>query len=540
MPSRVSLILPPGWTLHPGGPHIGLPLLQRFLRERQISTQLLDLNIGVAHFYGAHVSESSVEESCREDDPSLMNDIYFGAEDILNSEAKKYSGTWLANEGFNFSTCDLASPESIRHHMSQKSPYTEYYIKEILPQIHSFLPTIIGFNIIVPSQMLSAFQLISLLREQGYRGLIILGGNHISRIASDMKLSWVFDLIDGVSTLQGEETLLSLSLGDQLEHVPNLTWRNPAGAYIENKRRVLEKGLFSRADFSGTPVGQYWGTPYLTVLGSRGCYYGKCTFCAIPFAYGDKKYIGRSPTSEIFQSLVEGIETYGIKNFKFVEEALDPRMLRQLSPMIIERGLEVVLEGYIRFDEVWAQPKLLEMCARAGLKKGLLGLELAPSEKRTVLNKSDRADPVQILQRFKDAGIKTHLFCLFGFPGTGIEEALETVEFVLKYRDLIDTLDIFPFYYARHTQVALVDIIKEPERSWATEYRYKPAHPSVLEPEKIDYLVKELSQVIWNECPRWFHPIYRMFSPWKNPESLCQQMPKAEMFHLFPMALTAS
>src|ERR1700722_27128 len=44
----------------------------------------------------------------------------------------------------------------------------------------------------------------------------------------------------------------------------------------------------------------------------------------------------------------------------------------------------------------------------------------------------------------------------------------------------------------------------------------------------------------WNECPQWFHPIYRMFSPWKNPESPCQRIYQTEMFNLFPMVVGSS
>ena len=49
--SGIALILPPGWTLHPGGPHIALPLLKGFLQHHDIETRLHDLNIGSTKYH---------------------------------------------------------------------------------------------------------------------------------------------------------------------------------------------------------------------------------------------------------------------------------------------------------------------------------------------------------------------------------------------------------------------------------------------------------------------------------------------------------
>jgi hypothetical protein len=223
-----------------------------------------------------------------------------------------------------------------------------------------------------------------------------------------------------------------------------------------------------------------------------------------------------SPAAAVVAAMNRAYRQSGITRFKFIDEALHPKMLRDMDGLRSEYAADFEFEGYVRFDPTWAGPSFLALCRRIGLRKAYLGLELAPSDNRDVLAKADKADPLAVLERMADVGIKTHVFCLFGFPGTGIPEAVATVEFALAHRKLIDTLDVFPFYYARHTKVEGVEAIDEPQRSWRTEHRYRPTGVGVLWPEEVAFLAETLNDVVWNEHPHWSHPIYRMVSPWRD------------------------
>lgn len=185
-----------------------------------------------------------------------------------------------------------------------------------------------------------------------------------------------------------------------------------------------------------------------------------------------------------------------------------------MADIILTDDLDFSFEAYLRLESAWVKPKILKDSAAAGLKKVYLGLELIPSDERDLLTKSDNADPLTLLKSLRDVGIKAHVFCMFGFPGTGIKEAFETVEFCLKHHDLIDTLDIFPFYYARHTKVEGVSIVDEDHTSWRVEHNYIPASASTLPIEDVTVLAEQLGQLVWSEYPKWFHPLYRMYSPW--------------------------
>lgn len=516
----VALIMPPGWTLHPGGPHIALPLLKGFLEQQHIPTKVYDLNIGSTRYHQIHIAEDDCVHACQQFTASAMNQVYFRAEDQLQALAKKHHGVWYAHEGYRRDACNIASAKDIRHFSKQQTPFTRYYLEVAIPAILAQQPMLIGISVTVPTQILQVFELIRLLRESGFVGCIVIGGNVVTRIYKDLAESWVFDLLDGVIQLQGERALLAiyecLKSKRDFSAVPNLLWRDQQGTLQFNQAALLSPVDFAPPDFSDMPLQDYWGTNYLTMVAGRGCYYGKCSFCAIPFGYGKKGFIGSATAYNVARWMKNNIEQFNISRFKFIDEALHPRMMRDLAYVLEKESIHCEFEAYLRFESTWLKPELLELAARAGLRKVYLGLELVPSDERDLLTKSDNADPLLLLQRLHALGIKSHVFCMFGFPGTGMKEAFDTIEFALKHAQLIDTLDIFPFYYARHTKVDGVRVIDTFDETWNVEHRYLPAAQDTLHPSKVNILAERLSNVVWREHPHWFHPVYRMFSPWHD------------------------
>lgn len=514
----IALIIPPGWTLHPGGAHIALPLLKGYLQTKDIQSSLFDLNVGSASFHDARITEETVTDACSTLSVHQMNDAYFSVEDRLGTIAKGYGGKWFAHEGYQHLACDLGDPKSVYEYSKMPSPFTAYFVNQVIPEIRKINPAIVGLSLYVPSQMLTAFEFVRLLRAAGYTGFIALGGNMISRIIGEMKLQWVFNLVDGLIIYQGEEALARIYRvlkGDgTLESVPNLTWRDADGFIRVNEVSLLKPNQFELPDFTGLPHNDYWGSKYFTMVGARGCFYGKCSFCAIPFGWGPKNYIGMSPGAAVVQAMNTAYRSFGVRRFKFIDEALHPKMLREMSAVRDAYAADFEFEGYVRFDPTWASSGFLKLCRDIGLRKAYLGLELAPGETRNVLNKADRADPLAVLKEMARWGIKAHVFCLFGYPGTGIDDAIRTLEFALQHSQYIDTLDIFPFYYAKHTKVDGVRAVDEPRRTWRTEHKYVPDADGVLRPEDVDLLSTKLSAIAWREHPQWLHPIYRMFSPW--------------------------
>lgn len=524
----VILFFPPGWPLTVGGPHLALALLKGFLEQRGCRADIVDLNIESAEDKRVDINAAAVQSACDNLSLNSLNIPYFAAEDRLSRIAEQFSGEWDLQSGFRFMSLDPTSSDSIRRHIGIKSPFTDFLHRRAVSLVLDGEYSLVGISIALTSQILPAFELCHLLRKAGFKGRIVLGGNIVTRLADKIRLDWVFDLVDGVICFQGEEALLALAeITADFSDVPNLIWRKD-GRIVTNPAHTLQRQNFSMPDFDGLPLEKYWGFQYLPIVASRGCYYGKCTFCAIPFSWGNGGFIGHSSPEDVVATMKRSYERYGISNFKFVDEALHPQLLRQIAQFLVGESIPVAFEGYARFDAAWGDPEFLALLQKAGLRKVYLGLELAGTNSRSLLNKRDLVgkNATRILNALNQAGILTHAFCLFGFPGTGVDDAMQTVEFVYRHKHLIDSLDVFPFYYAKHTKVEGVRAILHPNKDWTVEYDYEPLRNDVLSQKEVAALCKQVEDFLWSDSPSWLHPVYRMFSPWGiSSPNICKRKP---------------
>jgi radical SAM superfamily enzyme YgiQ (UPF0313 family) len=335
----------------------------------------------------------------------------------------------------------------------------------------------------------------------------------------------VFNIIDGLIIYQGEIPLLELCRAiehnQSLENVPQLIWRKEKGNIKFNKKIAkLDLESVPPPDYRGFPVGKYWGVNYLNLIASRGCYHGKCSFCAIPFGWGNNGYAGMRSVEKVFSDIEIQMERHGINRFKFVDESLNPNFMKSLSRKILAEGLKINWEGYARMESVWYDEKFVELIAKAGFRKGYFGLELATSNDRLCLNKNDSAYPKDLLSICSTYGIKVHFFTMYGFPGTAEVEAAKNLEFILNNKQRIDTVDIFPWDFVRHTSLPGVEPVIKPEKDWALKLEYKTTREGILKSEEVEELANRCEEIIWGEEPKLLHPTYRLISPWLQSSTI--------------------
>jgi len=516
----VALLMPPGWTLLTGGPHLALPLLAGALRRAGNLVHLADWNLEISARFGARITERSARAISPLELDS-MNAPYFQADRQLLDALAGSSASWEPRLGYQDSVWDCRSPESVRQALAEPGPLDPVMAGLAAGLLRDCRPDIVGINVSVEQQILPAFYAARMLRRAGFEGPVLLGGNIITRLADSIAQPWVFDFVDGLMVFQGEVALdvfCRASGGPDWSSVPNLIWRDEGGIR-RNATQTLEPSQFGAPDFQGLPLTDYWGVPFLPAVASRGCYYGKCSFCAIPYGWGNSGFLGNGRAEEVAAQLRYAATRHGVRRFKFVEESLHPGLLLRVADRLMAEGVDVEFEGFARLDDSWLAPGLLQRLSAAGLRKLYLGLELAPSQRRSVLNKADHADPVALLEAMAGNGILAHLFCMCGYPGTGWEEAAETAEFTLRHEALIDTVDVFPFGFATHTSVDGITAKPAPGLDWALERAYEPAAEGVLSMEEVSALTAEIELAFWRQYPHWLHPTYRLVSPWTGPMS---------------------
>lgn len=524
---KIILLFPPSWSLNVGGPHLAIPLLQSVLKSKGYNAIARDLNWEISRYYSIKMPLNSVRKVCELMTLESLNQPYFEAEDRLTEIAQKYSGDWNLQLGFDFYQYSFCSSKDVFEASQLDSPFTKYYCEKVIPWINKENPKIIGLSITSIYQLIPAFHLLWLLRKNGYKGIIVMGGNTISRLKEEIKIPRLFDLVDVLVLFQGEISLLliaeAVNNAKSFESIPSIIWRKGEEIKVNPVFETLDPNTIPTPDFDGLPIGKYWGINYLPLVASRGCYYGKCSFCSIPYGWGNDGFAGIRNVSFVHQDMVNLSEKYGISRFKFMDESFGPFLLKKLSELILKTNKDFEWEAYLRFEKQWLDETFVDLLSRAGFKKAYFGLEIYPFSSRNILNKNDYAHKIlDILENCHNKSIKTHLFCMFGFPQTGRKEAEATFEFILKYKDIIDTVDINPFVYSKHTYISGVRIIRDKIKDWTLEYEYIPENKTSLTQDKVEKLVSEFEELLWRECPRLLHPTYRFLTPWIIKEKECQ------------------
>lgn len=515
---KIVFFFPPGWSLIVGNPHLAIPLLKSHVANKGHRIKVYDLNRGFAEFYGLNLDISSVYPFSLDS----LNEPYFSAEDTLPSIASKFGGEWNLQLGFNSLKYSSASSQQVLEAARTDLPFTAYCKNIVLPTINKDRPDIVAFSVASSSQLIPTFHLCWLLRQYGYDGKIVIGGNVISRLKNEVKIDALFDLVDIFVFFQGEIPFAllcdAISQNKEFHHIPNIIFRDNHKRIIETKTITFRNpDIFPTPDFGGFPVGQYFGINYLPLIASRGCYHSQCNFCSIPFGWGEGGYGGIRSPKLIYDDMFTLKAKYGIHRFKFMDESLNPSFMTALSKIIIQSNDYYEWEGYARLEKVWMNHNFTDIISRAGCKKVYFGLEIYPDSSRNILNKNDYAMSIlDILKNCYYSDIKVHLFCMFGYPGTGRKEAEETIKFIFDNVDLIDTVDINGFSYSKHTFIPSIEKIEHPSKDWALDYDYVPLEKGILTPAEVKELGYELEEVIWRQYPKLLHPTYRLISPWGN------------------------
>jgi len=350
-----------------------------------------------------------------------------------------------------------------------------------------------------------------------------MGGNTISRLKEEIKIHRLFNLVDVFVLFQGELPILfiteAVNNSKSFENIPSIIWKQNGKIKVNPVFETHDPNTIPTPDFDGFPIGKYRGINYLPLVAARGCYYGKCSFCPIPYGWGNNGFAGVRKVDLVHQDMINLFEKYGISRFKFMDESFEPSMLKKLSELILKDNKNFEWEAYLRFEKQWLDNTFINLLDKAGFKKAYFGLEIYPIYSRNILGKNDYGHKIlNILENCHNKGIKTHLFCMFGFPQTGRKEAEATVEFILKYKDIIDTVDMNPFAYSKHTNISGVRIIRDKTKDWTLEYDYIPENKTGLTQDEVEELANEFEEVLWRECPKLLHPTYRLLSPWSIKE----------------------
>jgi anaerobic magnesium-protoporphyrin IX monomethyl ester cyclase len=528
---KVMLLFPPNWT--PSMPHLALPTLTAYLRMHGIEVIQRDLNLEVfdeiltrkymkdavarlRHDYGSNAMRKPPKRNhprreqilwALQEGPRLADEVQ-PAKQVIRSAAFFDGPVSLQAFQTVIQCLEIASlpfyPASL-HLQSYISAYPvdnsqallqavrdpyhniflDIYRQGVLEDIKREQPDVVGISIPSMPQMLAGMTLGYLIKEEaGLDCHVTVGGPHISMLRDELpQVPAIFDLFDSAVVFDGEIPLLHLvqALAGQgdLAAVPNLIYKDGPEIRVTERKHQEKIGDLPLPDFAGLPLGRYLAPELvLPLLTARGCYFGKCAFCNV--GYGEPEAFSQLQAGQLADQMLALQQKYGTRHIFFADEAVTPRNLKNLSPLLAAKGRPLQWGGCVRFEKVISK-ELLESMEQGGCSMILFGLESASEQIMQAMVKGTELEHMsRILRASHEAGIWNHTFFFFGFPGETLNDAQETVNFLYQHKEFINSSALGTFLMERYSPAhrfpetyKVKRIIEEPDKDLAIYFDYE-------------------------------------------------------------------
>ncbi|MDE1044029.1 MAG: radical SAM protein [Nitrospinaceae bacterium] len=578
---KTALIFPPQW--YPSQPYLALPTLKAHLESKGHEVDQFDFNIEcyevfLSREYLTHcveivrqrlsapaytTDEQEVKTVYRDilADTGFLGSVLNEVEDAKNvmrdeerffqfdTYKKAYTTLKVAMKLISYahfpSRLDLDSffmmgnpEENLSGILSAtadtvRNPFIHMYEEHLLEKVNWNDYGLVGISIIHIGQVIPGLTLARLLRKKFKHLHIVIGGSVFNRHADllDNKQALFEEFFHSAIVSEGEkplEELVShLKEGKPLITVPNLIYMEEQKVIHNPKAEALPYEHLVCPTFDQLPLEKYlMPYPVLPYMSSRGCYWGKCTFCTHSFIYDS--YYRKENETRVAEELGQLGKKYNTKYFTFSDEAISPNAFNRMSKAILKQGVEMRALGMLKFESGDKEtPELFEDIYKAGFLMLFFGLESANDRILKIIDKGcDQDTERSVLKNSSDAGIWNHLYLFFGFPTEEREEAEDTIQFTVENSEVgtgtihsvgqsIFALEKDSAIYHNPGKFKIDRIIHDPERDMAIVFDFDidagmPRDEVMEVYEQFDSVIEDTfpSRTIWNYLSREHFLLY--------------------------------
>ncbi len=342
-----------------------------------------------------------------------------------------YLGSYLSKHGFSFDYVNLFQFE--KDELREKLLNNEYLSVAVTTTIYNYDTPIIDA--------------VNFVREYNQKAKVIVGGPYIAKRSETMEefdLQAVFKYIGAdfyVRSREGEQALVRILRelkGDgNYAAIPNIAYRDGSNFLLtraEKEINALHENIIDYSLFPSRDVGSY-----VNLRITKGCPF-KCAFCSFPLQTDQYNV---SQVEYIEQELNAIRDVGSVTGLFFIDDTVNVPVptFKEMMRMMIRNNYGYKWHCFFRAD--FCDEELVDLMARAGCQGIFLGLESANDQILRNMHKTARKKHyLDIVPRFKNAGIQVFASLFFGFPGETYETAQETMDFLVEtepdfYRPLI-------------------------------------------------------------------------------------------------------
>jgi anaerobic magnesium-protoporphyrin IX monomethyl ester cyclase len=492
----LALIYPP--TCDPTAPYLAVPMLTGFLRAHGVEVLPVDANVEAwdalltaramkrvlqrlegrlaaldgrsslghaeqleyAALWGArgdaHAAPDAVDEAKRVmRDPELFFDAraYDEAVRAIEGAQRAISAAYhpLALDYTAYRTpFGLTTPEEIAQGSLEAAfPFHDWALSTLAPRLRKAGVSTVGISVCFPGQLQPAYAFAHVLRRVMPGVHLTCGGPGMTQMLirlSGRRLARALGPFDTAVVYEGEEPLLGLVRALEqkapLRDVSNVVHRDALhGARFTPGHGMMDLRGLPAPDFEGLPLDRYFSPELMLPYDpTRGCYWGKCTFCHYGLAeVGTAKYRERDLASMV-SHLRALSRQHHTKRFYFSQDSVAPKTLLKLSHALIEADLDLRWATDLK-PEKYLTAERAKVLRKAGAVACALGVESADPR---VLGLIDKGAPIEavsdVITHLADAGVAAEAMCFTDFPTETAREASRTLSFL---RDHEQRLGVF-------------------------------------------------------------------------------------------------
>jgi len=484
---KALLIMPPFWD--PYCPPLGITSLQAFLKQRGHQVAIFDYNIDkqLWHQYRAYfdylqhiLPEASGWNIMR------VGPDYFSRHQMawfsLRDDPKRYNE--FSRLILNIDGRHQLDPALFQSFDRIFESMWARILELTDSELAAHQPDLVGCTLL-SSTLPSSIHILRRAKEWNPHVRTVLGGpGPIMGAGADSpdtrrlleRSPWIDNVVIGEGELLLDGLMRGLFPRRKLLSLADARQINDVVEIGKPTRQGLVRDLaeLPTPDYTGLNPRSYTN---LSVGVTRGCAY-KCSFCYETTYW--KSYRKR-PIDSALRDL-ETLRTQHDRTRFFLCDSLANFFAEDLAEGVLERGLDVKWDAYLRADKELLDMPYVEHIARGGMVRARLGLESADTDTLNLMDKRMTVGQMgKVLENLADAGIQTSTLWIVGFPEEDESAFQHSLDFLVEFKDSIYCAD--PWQFIFHPTVGAEPVFGRLVASQSFEARYGMRR---LYPEEFD------------------------------------------------------
>lgn len=445
-----ALVIVPPLSPSDTNPPLGPYILKSAYEKAGLSLEVADLSIEyINRFRGCRTARCDSVLGDQDKDRAVTHAAreHFIRHCPLNSETPLYApcssdpvlGMHFGREQIARAVVEAATPDS----------FWSTFISESLGLGGRKAPRILGLSIMGPPQVFVALVTARLAKLAWPETLVVAGGSHVTLLIDDIAQDANFgrdiglfmpghcekEFVELAARLRTERDISDIGVraGEGVARAPACTTTLVQPTTF-GKRRV------SAPDFELLPsIDASTLAPFdrdrvtLPMQLTRGCSYGRCTYCTYPAV---ERVVNTEPDwPAVVLAIRTLVDRTGIRRVSFKDSLFTSRNLRTFANLARAERLGIEWSATTLLNPSLSR-ELLSLIASAGCRTLEVGLETTDPTGQSLFDKEMDLDMIEsVVSTAAESGIVMVLNQIFGWPGQSLDSAKKQLDWYERLRD---------------------------------------------------------------------------------------------------------